>query len=301
MNKNRVQFLILSFMALVVPAYAVDIQNISPETDLTTLLYQEENYLIDTFESGRLDSRNLTEITPHLDYICRNLALGLSARGEYEKASEVLELVPSESLSRESAILRIFILCRLSDYDSAIEHLNELRVRYPDDVTLDNAMAYILGISGYPNEAMRIQKRVMKLAGDHAPSQDTWGVILTSEGDLKQAEWYLKKAYDSLPDDAEVQIHLARVYSELGRKNDAQDLYQQAVSTDPFFGPGQKEYARILMDLGRYQETAGVIRKAIRLMPEDPDLIEWEQEIDSILLSWYVRQEEEAKRPHLTR
>nr|MBP9009636.1 hypothetical protein [Methanospirillum sp.] len=58
-------------------------------------------------------------------------------------------------------------------------------------------------------------------------------------------------------------------------------------------------YARVLMDLKRYAEAGKAMRAALRLMPGDSDLISWEQEIDDILLSWYIRQEQEADRPRL--
>ena len=68
---------------------------------------------------------------------------------------------------------------------------------------------------------------------------------------------------------------------------------------DPAFGEGQKGYARVLMDLKRYPEAARTIRAALRLMPGDSDLISWEREIDSLLLTWHIRQEQEANRPLL--
>lgn len=287
-------------LLLIVPAHASNITEKTESDDLAFLMSDEEQAgILMHFESGTFDFAERTEIIPHLESLCHNLATGLASRGEYEKAIEVLHLIPPESLSRENQILLAFLSSRLGDTNSALMYLNELSIQYPYDPLLDNARSYILVTSGQPDMAHRIQEKVIKQIPDYAPAQDTWGTILAVNGNLKESERYLSYAYQDLSDDAEVLTHLASVKAALGKTADAQDLYQKAVNSDPAYGGGQKEYAALLMKLGRYPEAKKVIRTALRLMPGDAELIAWEQELDAILMTWYVKQEQEAEKPLL--
>lgn len=275
--------------------------NETANLDNLSFLMSEENvsHILISFEEGKFQEFNENDLIPHREELYKKLAIALAAKGEYNKALDILLLIPPEERSRDTSTLLAFMCCRIEDYDRATGYITDLRTRYPDDRDLDNAMAYILSISGNPDAAIEIQKGIIRQLPDYAPVLDTWGTIQLTQGNYEEAAVYVEKARQSLPDDAEVLTHLAEIYVRLGRLADAQDLYQQAIKIDPAYGPGQKGYAKVLMGLKRYQEAVDTIKIALKLMPGDPDLITWEKEIDAILLSWHIRQEQEAGHPLL--
>ena len=276
--------------------------NVTNSSDNLSALLAEKNkeIILTAFENGTYMFGE-DDIRLHQDQLYKDLATGLAHRGEYSTAADLLLLIPDEERSYDSTLLLAFVYTRMNKYDQALKTVTALRAKYPDDTDLDNAAAYILSISGDPHNARRIMEKLGSQIDENGPFLDTWGTILAAEGEITKAEKALKSAYLLLPHDAEVLSHLADVYAQQGRLADAQDLYQRAVRSDPAYGDAAKKYALVLKDLGRYPEAVHVIRKTIRLMPGDPDLIEWEQEVDAILLAWYKTQEEEAKKPLLTK
>jgi len=286
-------------LLLLIPVGASATESITDPVHNLIYLLAEKNpdLLLELFQSGSVLEYNESEIRTRQDLVYRTLAAGLAAHGEYAEGVDILLLIPEDSRSYESVLLLAFLYTRMEKYQSAIAHITDLRIRYPDDRSLDNAMAYVLCISGSSGNAKRIMERVIKQADNNGAVLDTWGTILAAEGKPKEAFKALENARKLLPGDAEVLAHLGEVHRQLGRSADAQDLYQQSVRADPAYVQGQKGYARVLIDLGRYPEAAKVIKAAIRLMPGDPDLISWEQEVDMTLLDWHHRQEQEANRP----
>lgn len=295
---NAIHILIILLALLCIPAVGDSIPS-APKQNITNILLEDPNSLLDRFENGTFPDFDPTSLTDHQDLLYRKLALGLASRGDYETAAEILLSIPPEVRQYDSTLLLAFMHTRMQEYDAAMSHIISLQAQYPDDLKLDNARAYVLCLAGSPADARRIMERVIQQVPDYGPFLDTWGTILAAEGRYSEAEKTFKKAHALMPDDAEVLAHLGMIRYQSGKTSDAQDIYQRSVRIDPAFGEGQKGYARVLMDLKRYPEAARTIRAALRLMPGDSDLISWEREIDSLLLAWHIRQEQEANRPLL--
>ncbi|MDD3574430.1 tetratricopeptide repeat protein [Methanospirillum sp.] len=267
------------------------------EQNITDILTFKQDKLLTLFENGSLQDFDADTLIEHRDLLYRKLALGLSDKGEYEKAINVLLSIPSHDLTSDSVLLLAFMYNRMRDYDTALYHIVSLQTQYPDDLKLDNARAYILCMAGFTADARRIMEPVISREPDYGPFLDTWGTILAAEGKYSEAEKACEKANALMPGDGEVLAHLGMIAQKSGRLSDAKNLYQRSVRQDPFFAEGQKGYARVLMDLSRYPEAQKTIRAALRLIPGDMELISWEQEADATLLAWYIRQEQEADKP----
>ncbi len=267
------------------------------EENITGILVQDPALVLNQFENGTFPDINTSTLIEHQDLLYRKLAQGLINRGDYKRAESVLLSIPPEVRGYDSNLLLAFLYTRMQKYDAAMSHIISLQVQYPDDLKLDNARAYVLCMAGSSADARRIMERVIEMVPDYGPFLDTWGTILAAEGRYVDAEKACRKAHALMPDDAEVLAHLGMILYKSGRIADAQDVYQRSVRIDPAFGEGQKGYARVLMDLKRYAEAVKAIRAALRLMPGASDLISWEREIDGILLSWHIRQEQEAGHP----
>ena len=269
------------------------------EENITGILSGDPALVLERFENGSFKEPDLNTLREIQDLLYRKLALGLAGKGEYEKAITVLDSIPSHELTYDSILLLAFLHNRVQDHQAALNHIITLQARYPDDIKLDNARAYILCMAGSQADAKRIMEPVINQEPDYGPFLDTWGTILAAEGKYYSAGKACGRAYALMPGDPEVLAHLGMIAYKSGRLADAKNFYQQSVRFDPAFAEGQKEYARVLMDLGRYPEAQKVIRTALRLIPGDEDLVSWEKEADSTLLAWHIKQEQEADRPLL--
>lgn len=293
---NAIPIWIILLTLLCIPAVGDTIPS-APGQNISDLLLEDPNTLLDRFENGTFPDVDPGTLTGHQDLLYRKLALGLANRGDYETAADILLSIPPDVRSYDSTLLLAFLYTRMQKSDPALDHIISLQAQYPDDLKLDNARAYVLCMAGSPSDAWRIMEPVIEQAPDYGPFLDTWGTILAAEGRYSDAEKACTRAHALMPDDAEVLSHLGMILYKSGRTSDAQDIYQRSVRIDPAFGDGQKGYARVLMDLGRYPEAGKAIRAALRLMPGNTDLISWEQEIDRLLLAWHIRQEQEADHP----
>lgn len=297
MSVMRALLTLVGLLILIAGAAGMDDLPEEPEYNISTLLsIGERSSLLTRFEQGYLDQYSREDLEPVFPSLLSALGSGLASRGEYHLAADLLSMIPEDQAAADDLILLAFVYTRTGEYDAALRVIRELRIRYPNDLKMDNAMAYILNLAGSPEDAKRLQARVMAGLPGYAPAVDTWGTILMAQGFYAGAAENFLRALKMLPYDAEVTAHLAEALYLGGETVQAKDYYKKAVRMDPHLASAQKGYARVLMELNRYAEAEPVIRAALLLLPGDPELIAWEREADTVLLEWYTKQEEERSR-----
>lgn len=297
MSVMRALLILVWILILISGAAGMDDLPDEQEYNLSTLMnIGERSSLLTRFDQGHFDKYSQEELAPVFPSLLSALGSGLAHRGEYHLAADLLSMIPEGQADTDDLILLAFVYTRTGEYDAALRVIRDLRIRYPNDLKMDNAMAYILNLAGSQEDARRLQARVMAGLPGYAPAIDTWGTILMAQGFHADAAENFERALRMLPYDAEVTTHLAEVLYLQGDTVQAKDYYKKAVRLDPQLASAQKGYARVLMDLSRYAEAEPVIRSALLLLPGDPELALWEREADAVLLEWYTRQEEERSR-----
>ncbi len=89
-----------------------------------------------------------------------------------------------------------------------------------------HAIALIEGLGPEPDaaataEAERLLSRALELKEDHADSHFELGALLAKKHDFEGAEKHLKRAIELNPDSSKAHYHLARVYTRLGKTEQA--------------------------------------------------------------------------------
>jgi putative PEP-CTERM system TPR-repeat lipoprotein len=169
----------------------------------------------------------------------------LSQQGRQQEAIDLLsnELKKTpDNLSLHYELATIYLNQGL--YDQAKKHYLAVVDKKPDNVLVLNNLAYLYAAEQSP-EAMVYAQKAHKLAPDTPVVLDTYGYLLVKQGNLKEGLPLLERAAKLLPDNAEVQFHLAKAYFLKGdRALAAQVLNKIAKSSQSF--PEKAEMKKLL-------------------------------------------------------
>jgi uncharacterized protein (TIGR03790 family) len=136
------------------------------------------------------------------------------------------------------------------DYDKAAQVYRKLIDRDPKDASALNNLAYALAVREHqPAEALPLAERALLLQPRNPTIADTVGWIKHLLGDHAGALKLLEPAAKALPENADVQLHVAVVYAASGRIADATAALKRAEEKDP-----------AVKDRPEYQQVMQVIR-----------------------------------------
>lgn len=117
----------------------------------------------------------------------------------------------------------------------------------PESLVALNNLAWVYYLEGKP-EAVAMAEKAAELAPDDPSVADTLGWILVERGDVDRGLKFLRNAADNLPDNGEVQFHLAVALSKSGGNQEAIDLLTRlSESGQPF--PSQDQARDLLKEL----------------------------------------------------
>ena len=177
------------------------------------------------------------------------LTEALDMAGRREEASNALALFLSQNPANVAALrLAAHWQIAAGEYDAAIDTLEGLRTRLGDrDAALLAELAYAYDGAGEEETAASYAAAAYALAPANAAAADAYGWALYGSGDTEGARQLLEKAVAIAPRHAALRWHLAQLYADLGR---AQDARAQALAAlaDPRFG--EREAAQKLAAAG---------------------------------------------------
>lgn len=118
----------------------------------------------------------------------------------------------------------------------------------PDNIPALNNLAW-LGRKKDPKQAIEYAERANRLAPNDPAVMDTFGMLLSAQGDKTRGHRLIVDAATRAPDDLDIQVHFANVLVEQGRTAEARTLLQEVI------------------DKGGDGETAGVARRTLESLP----------------------------------
>ncbi len=140
--------------------------------------------------------------------------------------------------SPEDGDLRYFRAMRAwseGDLDTSEQDLRTLVEQQPDNAVALNALGYTLADAGDPDdldEARRLIQRAYELSPDNPAILDSLGWVAYREGKPEVALPWIERAWREIADQ-EVAAHLIEVLWDLGQKERARDLLQEAQQRFP--------------------------------------------------------------------
>jgi tetratricopeptide (TPR) repeat protein len=122
---------------------------------------------------------------------------------------------------------------RLERFDVLEGNLRKLIQMRPDHAHAHNALGYSLADRNLRlAEARKLIERALELAPEDYFIIDSLGWVLYRQGDLKGAEAQLRRAYLGRPD-GEIGAHLGEVLWVMGRRADAERIWDEALKNHP--------------------------------------------------------------------
>src|SRR5204863_7421240 len=122
---------------------------------------------------------------------------------------------------------------KLERFDLLEENLRKLIKVRPDHAHAYNALGYSFAERNLRlPEARKLIEKALELAPEDDYIIDSMGWVQYREGDLKGAAATMRRAYSGRPD-AEIGAHLGEVLWQMGQRDEARRVWDEALKTAP--------------------------------------------------------------------
>ena len=123
--------------------------------------------------------------------------------------------------------------------DAAIGEYEKILDKQPENTAALNGLAWLYHEKGKPG-ALVMARKASKLAPDNPAIQDTYGWILVQSGGATSGLAALEYAASKLPNNREVQYHLAYALVETGQADKAKAILDKILKDGKPFGDRDK-------------------------------------------------------------
>jgi Flp pilus assembly protein TadD len=148
----------------------------------------------------------------------------------YVVASEALKKHPKDF---NMLFTRSMLSEKLGDIDGSIKDLEVLAAQQPENPDILNALGYTLANRTEQYARARgLLDKAMQLKPDNAAISDSMGWVLYKQGEMQEAERFIRKAYAMDPD-PEIAAHLGEVLWVQGDRQQAEKVWQKALQDHP--------------------------------------------------------------------
>jgi len=158
-----------------------------------------------------------------------------SRLGQYDQAKELMQawLAENESDIRvRSALSDLFI--RNKDYSRAIEQAEKVIEVNPENAAVLNNLAWLYGQTDRLDEAKEYAEKAYEAQPVPAIA-DTLGWLLFQSGETNRAVELLREASDGLPENGEVNYHLAAALEATGNGDEAKQILKDILDSGSEF------------------------------------------------------------------
>jgi len=209
------------------------------------------------------------------------LAHALRELGRPDEALSLLEIALQDSPdSLPLSLEKVRIIRHTKGKSQALQAIDELNTRYPDEPVILASLAEALDEAGESEKA--IQAAQSALRGDSAQQSLSLseqarmhyllGSSFRSAGQLDQAVHHLSEARRLSPEVADVYLELGRTYEERREYDQALNTYHQAIAAIPNDYRAYYQVGVTLKECKDYQGAEKMLRQAAELAPEEASI-----------------------------
>ena len=197
-------------------------------------------------------------------------------RNEPEAAAEhYRRAVEANAESAEAHLSLAATLARLGQPEEAAEHYERSLAIDPENPAVHYNLGTLLAAQGRPEASLPHFRTALELAPSYANARFNLATALLDIGKPEEALAHLQRLADSEEESASTRLATARALEQSGRPEEALPLLQ-AVATDPDVDSEQhlvadRHRARLLAQLGRFDQAAGLYRKLVERFPDEPE------------------------------
>jgi len=165
------------------------------------------------------------------------------------------------------------LLAQIGARDEALTALAEARKLDPSQASAYLAPALLLREAGRHEEAVQLLEQGMARATPQPELPEELCYILLFQGKLNRVREVAEQALERWPERGGLKLALGLGLSDqpASRERVVELLSQGLEQGAPDEGRGRVELGRVLLDLERYAEAITELRKALRLVPEEPE------------------------------
>jgi predicted Zn-dependent protease len=175
---------------------------------------------------------------------------GLYAKaGDRDRAIDLLKswvAAHQDDASLRAALGQLYLANK--NYDAATVELERAAAERGNDAVVLNNLAWLYQRKG-DSRALKTAERAYGLAPNSAAVQDTLGWILTSEDKADRGLRYLRAAGAALPQDLDIQYHLAVALQKTGSVADARAVLQK-IANSPVDFDSKADAKALLAQIG---------------------------------------------------
>ena len=199
--------------------------------DLPTLLYFDGQIALKEkrFQVAQQLLSQYYAINPTFE-TAKPLAFALQELGKIEQGGELLE---KELNKLDSPFIEVHSTAEYyadnHKLDDAIRIYDALLNRYPQDYITINNYASVLILKGEYDKASELVRVAMILKPNTGFSLDLYGWLQFNLGNVEESFTFFTKALELIPNNIEIQMHLADNYIALNRKAEAKKLLAEIV------------------------------------------------------------------------
>ncbi len=192
--------------------------------------------------------------------------------GDIDGARETLAMLraqPDSTVIEQSWLTEAQILQQAKQPAVAIEVLNDALLQFPQSIAIRYSRALIAADQRNVELAESDLMYVLAQDGENAPALNALGYTLADQTDrLDEAEDLIRRAYELMPDDAAIIDSMGWVAFKQGRLEEAEKYLRQALSMD-----SNPEIAahlgEVLWVMGRREEAQTVWNTALETSPDN--------------------------------
>ena len=158
----------------------------------------------------------------------------LAHHKDYQRSYDVTnEAIKKHASEFDLLFTRSMLSEKLGNIEESIADLEYLLKKEPDNPDLLNALGYTLANrTEQYDRARELIEKALQLKPDSAAIADSMGWVLYKQGEIDEAERYIRKAYDLDPD-PEIAAHLGEILWVKGQQEKANAIWQKALQKDP--------------------------------------------------------------------
>ncbi len=225
--------------------------------------------------SAVLDRLNgLSPVPP--EYYFYKAVIAFDAEEDPEKALSFLDQISTEEKNyAQSLLFRIQILMNMSRKDEAMNILTTARETFPNDLRFDRIHAEYLTLDKKYEQAALVLKQAMEKHGDNQELLFQYGALLDMQGMRDRAIEIMERILENDPRNADALNYVGYTLADEGRDlKRALVLIENALKQKPDNGAITDSLAWVYFKLDRMEDAWTQIRRALKLMGDDP--IVWE-------------------------
>ncbi|MCK4900367.1 MAG: tetratricopeptide repeat protein, partial [Anaerolineales bacterium] len=162
----------------------------------------------------------------------------------------------------------------------ALQAINELKERYPEEPVILAFLAEALDEAGENEKAIQAAQSALRgnsdqeqlTLGEQAKLHYLLGCSFRRSGQLDQAVHHLSEARRLSPEMADIYLELGQTHEERRQHDRALNIYQQAIAAIPNDYRAYYQTGIALKESKDYQGAEKMLRQAAELAPNEPSI-----------------------------